>query len=57
MMIPLKGMEGVQSQIWAIHQAMKIAVNRDIRHLEADIIVEFDILSEQALEIILLTPP
>lgn len=51
---PLKGMEGVQSQIWAVHQVTKIVVKRDIHHMhiETDNIVAFDILAEHDEEIL-----
>lgn len=46
---PLKDMEGFESQVWAIHMAMKLAYEMQIPHvhIETDNIVAFKMLVEQ----------
>lgn len=48
-MSPLQGIEGVESQFWAIHRAMKLAFSQRIHHviIECDNIVAFDLLADQ----------
>lgn len=53
-MDPLEDMEGLQSQIWAIHMAMKLQVKKHIphAHIETDNSEAFDILATQDEEVL-----
>lgn len=36
LMGPLKGMEGFESQVWAIHMVMKIAYKQQVQHVHIE---------------------
>ncbi|KAK1397048.1 hypothetical protein POM88_006911 [Heracleum sosnowskyi] len=48
-MAPMHGLEGFQSQIWAIHLAMKITFQRQIPHvhIQSDNMIAFDMFVDQ----------